>query len=57
MLKNLKTIATNVNIKLLSTLASFALIITTVASNQRCWYVMSEDKLPKGHEKLRKFKS
>lgn len=42
------------NVKLLSFMASFALLITTIASNQRCWYVMYEDTLPKGHEKLKK---
>ena len=36
------------------TVASFALLITTIASNQRCWYVMYEDTLPEGHEKLKK---
>lgn len=42
------------NVKLLSSVASFALLITTIASNQRCWYVMYEDALPEGHEKLKK---
>ena len=37
-----------------SSVASFALLITTIASNQRCWYVMYEDTLPEGHEKLKK---
>lgn len=54
MLKKIKLIKKNINIKLLSSVASFALLITTIASNQRCWYVMYEDELPKGHEKLKK---
>lgn len=54
MLKKIKFIKKNMNVKLLSSVASFALLITTIASNQRCWYVMYEDTLPKGHEKLKK---
>lgn len=54
MVKKIKFIMKNMNIHLLSSVASFALLITTIASNQRCWYVMYEDKLPKGHEKLKK---
>ncbi|WP_178759953.1 AgrD family cyclic lactone autoinducer peptide [Erysipelotrichaceae bacterium] len=54
MLKKIKFIKKNMNVKLLSFMASFALLITTIASNQRCWYVMYEDTLPKGHEKLKK---
>ena len=44
-----------ININFLSIVASFALIISTIASNQRCWYVMYEDKLPDDHTRLRKF--
>ena len=51
----LKKVTMFINIKLLSTVASLALIITTIASNQRCWYVMYEDKLPDDHTRLRKF--
>ena len=51
MLKKIKLIKKNTNVKLLSSVASFALLITTIASNQRCWYV---DTLPEGHEKLKK---
>ena len=54
MLKKIKLIKKNANVRLLSSIASFALIITTIDSNQRCWYVMYEDSLPKGHEKLKK---
>ena len=54
MLKKIKLIKKNTNVKLLSSVASFALRITTIASNQRCWYVMYEDTLPEGHEKLKK---
>lgn len=54
MLKKTKLIKKNTNVKLLSSVASFALLITTIASNQRCWYVMYEDTLPEGHEKLKK---
>ena len=51
----LKKVTMFINIKLLSTVASLALIITTIASNQRFWYVMYEDKLPDDHTRLRKF--
>ena len=54
MLKKIKLIKKNTNVKLLSSVASFALLITTIASNQRCWYVMYEDTLPEGHEKIKK---
>lgn len=54
MFKKIKLIKKNTNVKLLSSVASFALLITTIASNQRCWYVMYEDTLPEGHEKLKK---
>lgn len=54
MLKKIKLIKKNTNVKLLSSVASFALLVTTIASNQRCWYVMYEDTLPEGHEKLKK---
>ena len=54
MLKKIKLIKKSENVRLLSSIASFALLITTIASNQRCWYVMYEDSLPKGHEKLKK---
>ena len=40
---------------MLSSLATFALVITTMASNQRCWYVLHEEKLPENSKKLRKF--
>ncbi|WP_455950117.1 cyclic lactone autoinducer peptide [Eubacterium sp.] len=52
---NLKKLISNANIKMLSSLATFALVITTVASNQRCWYVLHEEKLPENAKKLRKF--
>lgn len=35
------------NVKPLSSFATFTLIITTIASNQRCWYVLNEEKLHK----------
>lgn len=54
MSNKIKLIIKKINIKLLSFVASFALLITTIASNQRCWYVMYEDELPAGHEKLKK---
>ena len=52
---NLKKLISNANIKMLSSFATFALVITTVASNQRCWYVLHEEKLPENAKKLRKF--
>ena len=51
----LKKVTMFIKFKLLYTVASLALIITTIASNQRCWYVMYEDKLPDDHTRLRKF--
>ncbi|MFR6171875.1 MAG: cyclic lactone autoinducer peptide [Blautia sp.] len=57
MLKQLKKIVTYINIRFLSFMASFALLITTLAVNQRCWYVMYEDKLPQEYNKLNKRKS
>ena len=42
----IKDLVTKTNIKMLSSLATFALVITTMASNQRCWYVLHEEKLP-----------
>lgn len=41
--------------KLLSVLASLALILTTVNVNSACWYVMGQEKLPEGSKGLRKF--
>lgn len=43
------------NIKMLSSFAAFALVVTTLASNQRCWYFIHEEKLPENYKKLRKF--
>lgn len=51
----LQNMCAKLNIKMLSSLATFALVITTIASNQRCWYVFHEEKLPENHKKLRKF--
>lgn len=51
----IKNVITKTNIKLLSSFATFALVITTMASNQRCWYVLHEEKLPENSKKLRKF--
>ncbi len=56
MFNQLKKIVTYINIKFLSIMASFALIITTLAVNQRCWYVMYEEKLPQEYNKLKKRK-
>lgn len=50
-----KSIIKRNNLKILSSLASFALIISTIAANQPCWYVMYEDKLPDNYKNLRKF--
>lgn len=51
----IKSLVEKINIKILSSLATFALVITTIASNQRCWYVLHEEILPKNSKKLRKF--
>lgn len=51
----MKKIMSKINRSFLSRLATFALVITTVAANQRCWYIMYEDKLPANYKKLRKF--
>ena len=56
MLKYAKKILTYSNIKFLSLMANFALIITSLAVNQRCWYVMYEDKLPPKSTRLKKRK-
>lgn len=50
-----KSVIAKVNTKALSSFAAFALLITTLASNQRCWYVLHEEKLPDNYKKLRKF--
>ena len=42
-------------LKLLSSLATFALVITSFASNQQCWFMLYEEKLPENYKKLRKF--
>ena len=51
----IKNLITKTNVKMLSSLATFALVITTMASNQRGWYVLHEEKLPENSKKLRKF--
>lgn len=51
----IKNLIAKTNVKMLSSLATFALVITTMASNQRCWYVLHEEKLPENSKKLRKF--
>lgn len=51
----INNLVTKTNIKILSLFATFALIITTMAANQKCWYVLHEDKLPENSKKLRKF--
>lgn len=55
MIKKIKKMFPLMNIKVLSSLATLALTITTIASNQRCWYIMYEEKLPEGYDELRKF--
>jgi cyclic lactone autoinducer peptide len=51
----IRNLVAKANVKMLSSCAAFALIITTMASNQRCWYVLHEEKLPENSKKLRKF--
>jgi cyclic lactone autoinducer peptide len=51
----IKNFIAKANVKILSSFAAFALVITTIASNQRCWYVLHEEKLPANSKKLRKF--
>lgn len=53
--KILKKIVATFNLKILSIMACFALSITTLASNQCCWFVMYDEELPSGTEKLRRF--
>lgn len=55
MLKKTKGLLVRVNVKCLSSIAAIALIISTVAVNQRCWYVMHEEEIPEGCKKLRRF--
>lgn len=50
-----KNLIAKANVKMLSSFAVFALAITTIASNQRCWCVLHEEELPKNSNKLRKF--
>ena len=52
MLKNLKA---KVQRASLSSLATFALAIVTVAANQRCWYVVHEEKFPESYKTFRRF--
>lgn len=51
----IRNLVTKASVKMLSSFATFALVITTMASNQRCWYVLHEEKLPENNKKLRKF--
>lgn len=51
----IKSLVEKTNIKILSSLATFALVITTIASNQRCWYVLHEEILPKNSKNLGNF--
>ena len=44
-----------VNFKLLSSLATFALVVTSYAANQQCWFMLHEEKLSNNYKKLRKF--
>ncbi|MGF7019123.1 cyclic lactone autoinducer peptide [Lachnospiraceae bacterium PF1-21] len=37
----------NLSVRLLSKVALASLLISTMATNQRCWYVMYEEELPK----------
>lgn len=55
MLKKIKKMFPLMNFKFLSSLATLAITITTIASNQRCWYIMHEEELPEGFDELRKF--
>lgn len=52
----MKRIIAQMNLYFLSILAAIALFITGVAANQRCWYIMYDDKLPDNAKRLRKFK-
>lgn len=40
--------------KFFSFAAIFALTISTIAINQRCWYIMHEEALPQDIKKLKK---
>lgn len=42
--------------KILSCLASLALVITASNVNTACWYIMGQEELPENASKLRKFK-
>lgn len=39
----------------LTTLASLALVVTTIAANRGCWMYVYQDELPAEAKKLRKF--
>lgn len=51
----IKKIKNLLSVKILSNLETFAIITITLASNQRCWFVMYEDKMPDGYKKFRRF--
>lgn len=45
----------NMFMKLSGTIATFALVITTLIANSACTYIMYQDELPEGAKKLRRF--
>lgn len=49
----LKQVLLKITIKQLAALASLALTVTTIAANQRCWFIMYEDKLPQGMAEIK----
>lgn len=55
MRKLIKKIALGTNHLLLSSIASFALVVVTFAANQRCWYIVHEEELPDSCKQFRKF--
>lgn len=40
---------------MLSVIASFALLLTTINVNSACWYIMHQDEIPEEAKKFRKF--
>lgn len=51
----LKKIFCLTKLKILSSLACFALLITSFASNQCCWFIMYDEELPDASKRLKKY--
>lgn len=52
----LKQNSVSIRVKLFSLLAALSMVILKTSTNQVCWYVLHEEKLPEGCEKFKKAK-